>query len=480
MTDVTTETADIRKISVKTKFFYGTGAAAEAAIGIVFNTFNFLFYNNVLGLSGTLTGLAVTIAVVFDAISDPVMGSISDRWHSRLGRRHPFLYLSALPLGLCFFAVYSPPEGLEQIGLFLWFTVFTIGLRISLTFYHVPHLALGAELSDDYKERSVIYGYNSIFMMVGGSLAFFAAWTWLGRAEGGIAEAANFLTIGLFVGLFSCIVVLLSAHFTRDQIPFLKQVTEDLPPFSLKQLALDIYGCFQNRNYVWLLLGLLCISATSGVREAMGAYVNLFFWELEPNQLRYFALATPLAFTIAFIITPKLNDRFDKVRTMVGGVTVLILAAVTPVSLRLLGLLPENHHPMIFPTLAAFIAIFYGAGAVLNISVMSALADVADDHELNTGKRQEGIFYSARTFVGKTTSAFGLLIGGIAIDLIGWPTGVTSANMVEPGTIFNLGLIDGPVAALPSLFAIYFYGRYNISKARYLQIKAELNARSAN
>ena len=133
-------------------------------------------------------------AVVFDAISDPVMGSISDRWHSRLGRRHPFLYLSALPLGFCFFAVYSPPEGLEQIGLFLWFTVFTIGLRISLTFYHVPHLALGAELSDDYKERSVIYGYNSIFMMVGGSLAFFAAWTWLGRAEGGIAEAANFLT----------------------------------------------------------------------------------------------------------------------------------------------------------------------------------------------------------------------------------------------------------------------------------------------
>ncbi|SVE38783.1 uncharacterized protein METZ01_LOCUS491637, partial [marine metagenome] len=138
---VTTETADIRKISVKTKFFYGTGAAAEAAIGIVFNTFNFLFYNNVLGLSGTLTGLAVTIAVIFDAISDPVMGSISDRWHSRLGRRHPFLYLSALPLGLCFFAVYSPPEGLEQLGLFLWFTVFTIGLRISLTFCHVPHLA---------------------------------------------------------------------------------------------------------------------------------------------------------------------------------------------------------------------------------------------------------------------------------------------------------------------------------------------------
>ena len=478
MTEITSEGQSVRRVSIKTKFFYGTGAAAEAAIGIVFNTFNFLFYNNVLGLSGTLTGLAVTIAVIFDAVSDPVMGSISDRWHSKLGRRHPFLYLSAVPLGVCFFAVYSPPEGLEQFGLFLWFTVFTIGLRISLTFYHVPHLALGAELSDDYKERSVIYAYNSIFMMVGGSIAFFAAWTWFGTAEGGIHAPENFLTIGFFVGLLSCMVVLLSAHFTRDQIPFLKQVTENLPPFSLKQLVADIMGCFQNRNYIWLLLGLLCISATSGVREAMGAYVNLFFWELEPNQLRYFALATPLAFTIAFIVTPKLNDRYDKVRTMVGGVTVLVLAAVTPVTLRLLGLLPENHHPLIFPLLAFFVAIFYGAGAVLNISVMSALADVADDHELKTGKRQEGIFFSARTFVSKTTSAFGLLIGGIAIDLIGWPTGVTSIDMVDPETIFDLGLIDGPVAAVPSLFAIYFYGRYNINKTKYLQIKAELNARS--
>ena len=479
MSDISEADRANRHVSVRTKFFYGSGAAAEAAIGIVFNTFNFLFYNNVLGLSGTLTGLAVTIAVIFDAVSDPVMGSISDRWRSKLGRRHPFLYLSAVPLGLCFFAVYSPPSGLEQFGLFIWFTVFTIGLRISLTLYHVPHLALGAELSDDYKERSVIYAYTSIFMMVGGSIAFFAAWTWFGSAEGGISEPKNFLMVGLFIGVLACIVVLLSAHLTRDQIPLLKRVSDDLPPFSLKQLALDIWSCFQNRNYVWLLLGLLCFSATSGVREAMGAYVNLFFWELEPNQLRYFALATPLAFTIAFIITPKLNDRFDKTWTMVGGVAVLVLAAVTPVSLRLLGLLPENNHPAIFPTLMVFIGIFYGAGAVLNISVMSALADVADDHELNTGKRQEGIFYSARTFVGKTTSAFGLLIGGIAIDLIGWPTGVSSADQVADQTIFNLGLIDGPIAAVPSLFAIYFYGRYSISKKRYLEIKAGLKTRAS-
>ncbi len=475
----TSAARDGRPLSIGTKFFYGSGAAAEAAIHIVFNTFNFLFYNNVLGLSGTLTGLAVTIAVVFDAVSDPLVGSISDRWRSRFGRRHPFMYLSAVPLGICFVAIYSPPEMFGDIGLFLWFTFFTIGLRLSLTLYHVPHLALGAELSDDYKERSVVYAYNSILGMVGGASAYFIAWTYFGSVEGGLSEPSNFFSIGLLVGFLACVVVLVSAFYTRDQIPLLKQITDDLPPLSLKQFGQEIWDCFQNRNYMWLLLGLLCISATNGLREAVGAYTGLFFWELEPNQIRYFGLATPVAFIVAFFLTPRLNDRFEKVGTMIGGITLLVFAASVPVTLRLLGVLPENGHFVIFPMLAFFVALAYGAGAILNISVMSALADVADDHELKTGRRQEGIFYSARTFVGKATSAFGLLLGGIAIDVIGWPTGVESADQVPAETLFQLGLIEGPVAAIPSLFAIYFYGKYQISKARHQEIQKALAERAA-
>ena len=476
MTEI--ETSNTRPpLTIRTKFFYGSGATAEAAIHIIFNTFNFLFYNNVLGLSGTLSGLAVTIAVVFDAVSDPVIGSISDRWRSRLGRRHPFLYLSAVPLALCFTAIYIPPAFLNEIGLFLWFTLFTIGLRVSLTFYHVPHLALGAELSDDYRERSVVYAYNSILAMVGGSTAYFFAWTYFGSVEGGVSDRANFAIIGITVGTLAMIVVLLSAFFTRDQIPYLREATDAQSRFSVRQLWEEIWQCFQNRNYLWLLLGLLCLSATNGVREAMNAYIGLFFWELEPSQLRYFGLATPLAFVFAFFATPILNDRFEKVGTMLGGVVILVIAQSIAPTLRLLGLLPENGHPLIFPMLLTLIAIVYGAGAILNISVMSALADVADDHELNTGRRQEGIFYSARTFVGKATGAFGLLIGGIAIDLIGWPTGVKSAAEVDPGVIFNLGLIEGPIAALPSVFAIYFYAKYRITKARHQEIQAALLAR---
>ncbi len=105
---------ETQTVAMRTKLAFGVGAGAEAGIHIAFNTFNFLYYNNVLGLSGTLAGMAVTIALVFDAVSDPIVGSISDRWRSNLGRRHPFLYAAAIPLALFFFCIYAPPKSLES------------------------------------------------------------------------------------------------------------------------------------------------------------------------------------------------------------------------------------------------------------------------------------------------------------------------------------------------------------------------------
>jgi Na+/melibiose symporter-like transporter len=287
------------------------------------------------------------------------------------------------------------------------------------------------------------------------------------------------MPIGLTIGVFATLIVWVSAWYTRDQIPHLKKIKDDLPGFSIKQLLTEILLYFQNKNYLWLLLGLLCLAATNGVRETMSAYVNLFFCELEPNQLRYFGLTTPVAFIVAFIATPRLHSRFDKQRTMIGAVGVYAIATTLPIVLRMLGVFPGNDHPALFPLLATFVAVYYGAVAVLSITVLSALADVADDYELTTGRRQEGIFYSARTFVSKMTSGLGLLIGGIAIDVINWPTGVTSAASIDPDTLFKLALIDGPIAAIPPLFAIFFYGRHRINKRRYEEIHALLAARLA-
>jgi Na+/melibiose symporter-like transporter len=460
-------------LAMRTKLAFGVGAAAEASIGIAFNTFNFLFYNNVLGLSGTLTGTAVTIALIFDAVSDPMIGSISDRWRSRLGRRHPFLFTAPIPLGVCFFAIYCPPQGLESVSLFAWFTTFTILLRTALTLYQVPHLALGAELSTDYSERSVVMSYNSIFTVVGGALTFFCAWTYFGSVEGGTSYRPGYAVMAAWVGSLAAFVVLASAWFTRDQIPRMAQPAADLPAFSLANLIGEIRDCMRNRNYLVLLVGLLFLSATLGVRETIGSYMNLFYWELEPDQIRLFALASPPGFIIAFILTAKLHVRFEKRETIIGSVIGLVLVAAGPVVLRILGWFPANGSPALFPLLGLAVLGVYGCGAVLNISVMSALADISDEHELQTGRRQEGVFYAARTFFGKLTSALGHLLAGIAIDVIHFSANATPGE-VDEQIIFRLGLVDGPIAATPALIAILFYARYRIDKRQHAETREGL------
>ena len=119
-----------------------------------------------LEVSGTLCGLALGIALLFDAVTDPLTGSLSDNWKSKWGRRHPFMYASAIPLGFCFYFLFVPPE-LSEIGLFIWLTAFAVLTRAAMTLYHVPHIALGAELTSNFEERTVVVSFRQGFSTIG-------------------------------------------------------------------------------------------------------------------------------------------------------------------------------------------------------------------------------------------------------------------------------------------------------------------------
>lgn len=463
------------RLTIKTKVFFGLGAGAEAAAGIAFNTFNFLFYNQVLGLSGKLSGLAVAVALILDAIADPFVGSISDRIKTKYGRRHPFMYAAAIPMGLSFFLIYSPPAGLGEWGLFAWFTFFYLAYRQSQTLYHVPHLALGAELSDDYRERSVVMAYNALLGVVGGAGAFFFAWTWLSK-NGGATSRDAYTGMAAGVSIFVTLAIFLSAWFTRDRIPYLKQNTVEPEPFSLRVMLSEIYGCLQNKNYRNLLLGLIFISITTGTRETLGAHVSLFFWGLPEDKIRVFGLASPPGFIIAFLIAARWHVKYNKRSAIIAAVIVVILAANIPVTLRLLNVLPHNGAPTLIPILFFFVFLFYGAVALLVISVLSALADVADEHELATGRRQEGVFFAARTFFAQVTTGVGHIVAGIAMDFIGFPQGAKPGEVPE-SVVWKLGILDGPLIAIPAIIAAVYYSRYAIDRARLSDIQAQLAAR---
>jgi len=469
------------KLAVRSKVAYGIGSTAEHSLTVIFMTFNFFFYNSVLGLSGTLCGLAVAVAMVVDAFSDPLVGVLSDRWRSRLGRRHPFLYASAIPAVLCFVAIYSPPVDLGQWALFAWFTVFTILLRTAMTFYYVPHLALGAEMTTDYVERSVLMSYNTILGLIGTAGISYLSWQYFGMLEQGSSDRHGYFVLTSAIGVFAALAFLASAFFTRDQIPRLSQVPANVRPFSLSEMLSEARDAFQNRNYRLLLAGIVALAATLGLNETLGTHLNLFFWQLDENQIKVFSPAGLPGLVLAAILTPRLHVWFEKRETLIAGILGMTLAASLPVALRLLGWFPETGSPWLFPALIGFKVISYATSAMMVISLVSTLADVTDEHELETGRRQEGFFFAARSFFSKLTSGLGHLLAGGAMDLIGFPAGAAreAVGTIPPDVLFQFGVVAGPLSQIPGWIAVFFYARYGIDKARHREIREQLDLRKA-
>ena len=204
--------------------------------------------------------------------------------------------------------------------------------------------------------------------------------------------------------------------------------------------------------------------------------MGTFYWELTDQQIGWLILSNVFGYAIGFFSAASVHRVIEKRWAIVASAAGLSVFWSLAVSLRLIDMAPANTTW----SLVAFI-VFFGTfasacGSILNISVMSALADITDDHERNTGRRQEGIFYSARTFFAKVTNGIGHVVAGVALDVIEFPRGVP-ASEIAPEKIYALGVIDGPFAMIWGLIAAVIYSGYRIDKAYHADVQKSLAAR---
>jgi GPH family glycoside/pentoside/hexuronide:cation symporter len=349
-----------------------------------------------------------------------------------------------------------------------------------MTLFHVPHLALGAELSADFTERTRVMSINTLLGAFGGFGTAFIAYSYFFSATpehaNGMLNASAYPTFAIFAALFGGAIMVFSTVFTMKVIPRLSSPPADLPRFTLREFLVDVKSALANRNYLMLLIGYLLLSATLGTRDTLGLHMNTYYWELVPEQIRYFTLMGLIAPIIGFVATAPLHDRFEKKPVLIFCLICLLVFASSPVLLRMAGLFPANHSDMLLPALMILYLITISFGVVLLISAMSALADIADEQELMTNRRQEGIFYAARSFFAKASSGLGHLLAGIAIDVIEFPVGAEPGT-VDAETLFNLGLVDGPIAVIPGIIAVFFYLQYSLTRKRHSEIQEELAQR---
>lgn len=468
------------KLSNRVKLLYGFGFSSQGIKDGLFQVFLFFYFSQVLGLDPALTGAATIIALLFDAVSDPLVGIVSDRWISKKwGRRHPFMLASAFPLGIFTWLLFMPPADISQTGLFWWLTIFTILVRLSLTLFQVPAMSLGAELSKDYEERTSITSYRIMFgtlfstiTIMAGFIYFFAPTEEYAR---GLMNPHAYPKYALFCAVLIIITILISTLGTKETIPTLPKPSLDKDKFNFRSLIADLKIMFGMRSYITLMLYTMIIYIGIGIGTVFTTYFMEFYFRFSEIEMASLPLASGLAGFLALFVGPVLGKWLDKKRAVFFCTIAFSFIFSLPYNLRLMGVFLENGDGLLLPIYLLTLLFAYLFLWIALSLIGSMMADVVDEFQLKTNKREEGLFFSSMSFAYKCTVGLGYLVAGILMKWIAFPTQV-SVEAVPQDAIDNLGLVGGPIVFCFYLFSLLFIAFYPISKKRYESIRTQLDA----
>lgn len=468
-------------LSWRLRLLYACGQLPEGIKTAAFGFYLLFYYNQVLGLSGSLAGIALFFALCVDAISDPFVGSWSDFTKSRLGRRHPFMYASILPFGLAYFLLFVPPDDLGQTGLFVWLLVFAVGTRLTMTFFLVPFLSLGAELTQNYDERTLLAALRNVLqllgmfaVLIGANILFFGATE---QYPNGQLNPDAYLPFAFACVPLMVLGFLIAAAGTHGKISSLEQ-PGDIPRASLIRSAIaDVKLAFQIPAFIAVTSASVLFGINQGMNQALHLYTATYFFELSANQV-----TVMFAGAIAGIVVGSLLSRpiagliREKRKLFIIGSAWYALWTSSVIILRLLDVIPGNEEPLVaiaYMSTACISAI--GLGVAIPM-IGSMIADVTDVHEHRHGLRQEGIYYAAASFAAKAVGGAGPIFAGFIIDLAGIAPG-TAPSSVAPEAITRFGWAAGPSALGLSALSIVAICYYGITRSQHTQIVAELDAR---
>lgn len=454
-------------LPLRVKLAYGLGSVAYGIKDNGFAYFLLLFYGTVVGLEPALAGTALLIALLVDAVSDPIVGYWSDNTRSRLGRRHPFMYASALPVALCYYLLWQPPDWGSQ-GLFFYLLGFAILIRTLITFFETPSSAFMPELTQDYDERTTVQAWRHFFGWAGGaSLAVVMFGLLLVPTEQypvGTLNRDGYETYGQLAGVLMFVVIVVSALGTQGRV----QITE-FPPQPTKKVS-DIFRemleLVLDRSFMALFISGMASAAAAGLTAALTFLMLTYFWEFSSLQIFYWTAMVVVSAVLGLLVAPRVARRLGKKRAVITLGAVAFLLQPAAVVLRLLGWLPENGDPRLFPMLLTLQTIDLGLIIAMQAVSGSMIADLVEQAEVKTGRRNEGVFFAAMTFIRKANQGIGTFIAGLLLQLVAFPKGAAPSD-VEPETLWNLGALLVPSQYLLWGIMLVAIGFYRIDRRQH-------------
>jgi GPH family glycoside/pentoside/hexuronide:cation symporter len=464
-------------LSFRTKFTYSLGQFSWAAKDTSFHYFLFFYYTQFLGLSASLAGLAALLALTADAFSDPIVGQVSDNWRGgKWGRRHPFMAVAIVPFPLFLIAIFNPPESFSQYQLFAWYLANAIIIRTFLTLFTVPHLALGAELSEDYEERTSIATFRNLVGYSGGlSIQVIAWFILIPSATAAGMVAAGYRNVGFVAAGLAAVGMVAAFWGTRDRIQYLAQTSEAQRARPWYFAFADVVTMLKNHSARTYLSANLVLIVAVGVSNTMLLHVNNFFYGFSSQQTGIFMLCIFLCLLPAALISKRFVHRFGKERGVIRLICCMAVIGPIPVMLHLYGLTPPSGSFGLLAVVCFFI-VLHQSLYIANLNIAGGMVpDIADELALSSGMRQEGIINSGMMLAQKMTFGLGAFFAGIAIDFAGLE-GVTDASQVTGTMMERLAWVYGPGLMCATFLVALIYSRYTLTRTRLEDIRRQLSS----
>ena len=302
-------------LGLSTKLFYGFGSVGYGVKDVAFRSFLLLYYNQVIGIRADLVSFAILVALCVDAISDPIVGQWSDTVRTKWGRRHPFMFLSAIPAAGSLLFLFFPPEGMSEMQTFWYILVVGCCVRTFITFFEIPSSALAPELTSDYDQRTSIASFRYFFAYLGGvGMAFLTLLVFLApTAEYPVGQLNPegyrlFAIVGAGI-MFAAI--LISSLGTLHRVKYFR-----MPPAREKigpiRTLVQMKSTFAHKGFLAIVAFGVLKYTSVGMTSALNIYFGTYLWGLNSAQLAVLTIDSLTGAFLALFIAPWASRKIGK------------------------------------------------------------------------------------------------------------------------------------------------------------------------
>jgi GPH family glycoside/pentoside/hexuronide:cation symporter len=455
------------RISLRQKTAYAVGmlvnnlqAAAMPAMVVILNLG--------LGMDPRLVGLIGAIPRIFDAVSDPMLGYISDNTRSRWGRRRPFIFFGALTAGLIFALMWQLPPGHSQSFYFWTFLAASILFFLAYTVYATPFVAFGYEMTPDYHERTRLHAFAN----VAGQLPWLGVtWFYALMASPLFRDTVHGArTLAIYVGAIVALLGIVPAVFCRERATTVPKAAEGFLK-NMVQFFKGIGVTFKCRPFVKICGATFLVFNGYQLGVSFSLYVMIYYVfrgndALAGQLLGWFGMLTTLSTLCVIPLTSWIATRLGKRKTFLITITLSLLGY----ALKWVGYNPDHPYWLLFA--APLVA--FGLGSLFTL-MGSMISDVCDYDELVTHQRREGVFGAIYWWMVKVGMALAGLLTGFMLYVSGFDVDL-GAGQAER-TLFMLRAFDVGVPIITSLLALGIMATYAITEEKAHEIRAELERR---